>query len=491
MPKKIASSRNIDNKATARGKNSPSSNGKKASTPKKSKPTKKRDAVAEASSPGLQVSSDANISNESNLAALLLYGDEDQKFSLINKRTNYYERNAAPEELDYEFELRKDELKVELQNARKAIKRIKKWIDLGLFGENVRCSVALRKKNGRIVSPLRYVLEVQVPAKFSKRNLMTWPSSNRTPKANGTVYSVPQIVDGVMTKVVESTLYKTSDSDLPGTVSMSLGGRLDDISTNASISLSDTRIIGGIPVVSKDKLENWGTCGIVVTEADGTKKAVINSHFAASTMVQPPHKPKASDLGIWSIGGVASAQAFDGNVTDDETGEEFYVDAALIKMNQNRSIIVDLVHDFANEGFLYADDYLRHFSEESGRRDVNRKVFKWGAKTGPMYQERVEGRIENPEDTAAGNGMGTVIVARSLGGRYFTLPGDSGSVLVAPIFDKESNSPRERLLVVGLCFGGIDGVKDIVYACHFAAVSRALKLDLPPELLRKDWAYSR
>ena len=85
--------------------------------------------------------------------------------------------------------------------------------------------------------------------------------------------------------------------------------------------------------------------------------------------------------------------------------------------------------------------------------------------------------------------IGKVIRARRNGTGTFTIGGDSGSALIAPIFDLITK--RERFLVVGLCFAGITGDNETLYACQFAAVINALGLKIPTELLRDDWEYSK
>jgi hypothetical protein len=205
-------------------------------------------------------------------------------------------------------------------------------------------------------------------------------------------------------------------------------------------------------------------------------------------MVQPALKPSASDVSIWDIGVVVAGKKIEKNITGELNNEKFYVDATLLALNKKRSFVYNLVHDFKEESFLYARTYLRNSHSNSNRSDALKKVFKFGART----KERLEGFIENPEDTSVvldGSSIGKVIRARRNGSSQFTLGGDSGSVLVAPIVDLTTN--KERFLVVGLCFGGVDGDDKTLYACQFAAVIKALRLSIPSGLLRDTWAYRR
>ncbi|MFO1065433.1 MAG: hypothetical protein U0892_16325 [Pirellulales bacterium] len=432
---------------------------------------------------------------ETNLAADLLYGSADQVFRLVNRRTNAVERVIDRVEMEAEFRLRHEELKEQRAVAAKALKRLAKWVEKGYFGSEVSCSIAFRKKFGRIISPLRYVLEVHVPFKSTDARLIPWPDGGAKRKpSKGRIYAVPQTVDGVLTKVIETQVYRTddpgavhSDAELPGTVRVAATGRLGDIGGTPAVLLSSTELIGGLPTSQADH-GDWGTVGIVCqSKTDGKHLALVNSHFGIGSMVQPPRKPAPADQPLWEIGSVVESNRVDANVYDSSVEESFYVDGAYFALKANRHSLVDLVQEFAAEPFLYARSYLRDYHDDSNRQDSFRKVFKFGAKT----LTRIEGFIENTADTVPYQGryLRNVIRARRNGSGTFTLDGDSGSVLVAPIYD--SQTQRERFLVVGLCFGGVVGNNEVLYACQFAAVIKALKLPIPAASLRDDWEYSR
>jgi hypothetical protein len=428
-----------------------------------------------------------------NLAAQLLYGLEGKSYQLVNPRTQAIERVVDRLEMESELKLRHDELQAQYAQALKAWKKISVWAKRGFFGADVGCSVAFRKKFGRVISPLRYGIEVHVPFKLSSRKLVAWPEvapSKRLPFQQR--YAVPPLVDSVLTKVVETRLYRTHATHLAGTSALQSGmvrvkatGQLVDISSSDAPALAETEIIGGLPTVESNK-DNWGTLGIAIqTGADSQVLGLVNSHFADGSMVQPPQKPRARDISVWDIGFVLPEKRLEGHVPGIQRGEKFYVDAALIWLNQKRSTVVNLVQDFADESFLFAGSHLRFWHAGSDRSDAFKKVYKFGART----QERIEGYIENPMDTVPyyGQQIQNVIRARRNGSGTFTLAGDSGSALVAPIFDPVTGG--ERFLVVGLCFAGVEGDKETLYACQFAAVIQALEIELPSSLLRIDWKY--
>lgn len=429
----------------------------------------------------------SKVATKKNFAAELLYGIN-ESYQLVNQRTGTVERVIDRDEMDLEFQRRHKEMEQQFRQAEKALKQVSRWIKAGYFGERVSCTVAFRKKFGRVISPLRFVIEVQVPFKISKQNLAPWPKGGPTKGTKADrVYVVPDAVDDVLTKVVETRFYRTNAATLTssavpksGLVRLKSDQSLADLSANPTINLSDTEIIGGLPTVESNEA-NWGTFGIAYRDASGTKAfGLVNAHFADANMVQPPWKPKPADIPKWDIGIVMDNKKFEGHIKGEKPGEKFYVDAALIELNSNRSVVVDLVHGFGNDGFLFANRYLR-FS-----LDATKKVFKFGART----RELIEGYIENPEDTVPfdNTNIGKVIRARRRISGTFTLGGDSGCALVAPVFDPQSN--RERFLVVGLCFGGLEGDSDVLYACHFAGVIKALELKIPADQLRDNWKYS-
>ena len=430
-----------------------------------------------------------------NLAEQLLYGSKETEFRLVNQRTGSVERIIDRQEMESELALRDAELAEQYDAACRAKNKIDRWIQNGSFGSEVSCTVAFRKKFGHVVSPLRYLLEVHVPAKMSETRLMAWPANPPKGKHKGNgFYSVPAEVDGVLTKVVETQIYRTSANvRLTATISENGMVRLKDskkvvdIQSKPAPSLASTEVIGGLPT-GEANTTNWGTFGIAFSESPGKKSfGLINAHFADGAMVQPPVKPKSNDLSLWGIGFSPSNRKYEGDIPGENQKESFYVDAALIELNDKRSFVHDLVQDFSDDPFLYAETYLRHRHRDSNRRDVLKKVFKYGAKT----RASLEGFIENPEDSIPldGRQTGKVIKARRNGTSTYTDEGDSGSVLVAPIYDHVSK--RHRFLVVGLCFAGVIGNKEVLYACHFAAVIKALKLKIPKNQLRKDWEYAK
>jgi hypothetical protein len=433
-----------------------------------------------------------------NLAAQLLYGiDKTSQMALVNPRTKVVERAIGRDEINAEFEIRTSELTAEYRAAKKVIRKVEKWVNAGYFGPVTGCTVGLRVKNEQIVSPLRYVIQIHVPFKIRASQLAQFDPDSPARIEKDRYYCIPESVDGILIKVVESRPYLASrsrgalmDLSVPnsGLVKVKGDPELRDLSSDPSIDLSTTELIGGLPTVEADK-NDWGTMGIAFcnrideTSASARFFGLANAHFAPSNkqMVQPPCKPTPSNDELWKIGAVAKRK--EGKVG------AFHVDAALVRLNGNRDAISNLVYTFGQEKFLFATSPLRHLDQEhDNRRDLGRKVFKFGART----RQQLDGFIDDPEFqrlTIGKRRFGTVIRARRNGSGTFVLPGDSGSALVAPIYDLKTKN--ERFLVVGLCFAGLDGDKEVLYACNFSHVIAALEPKIPKTFLRDHWAYAR
>jgi hypothetical protein len=404
----------------------------------------------------------------------------------VSLKTNSIETFITPEAMRVEFAERRVELRAQYDDAQTEIKTVKDWIEAGLFGDEASCTIGLRQKFGNIVSPLRFVIQVHVPTKLDESTLRAIPKKLPKKKplaANQKRYCVPPKVGSVITKVMETRPYRgvtmTASTTKLGTVRNSTTGELDDISTNLRLSLTETELIGGLPTEGEGT-NNFGTIGVVVKESNGSHVALINAHFAKQNMVQPPRKPSSSQApSLWKIGSPASLVE---NPISDGT-KSYYVDAAKISLSGGRQLVEHLVQDFGSEPFLFAASPLGFFNAQTNRDDVAAKVFKFGAKTGRL----MEGFIENPEDDSL-KALGLVIRARRSIDAEFTDGGDSGSALVATVKDNEADG-RIRFLVVGLCFGGIDGDNKRLFASHFSHVIKALDLEIPAELLRKNWSY--
>lgn len=200
-------------------------------------------------------------------------------------------------------------------------------------------------------------------------------------------------------------------------------------------------------------------------------------------MVQPPLEP-LSEKNIWEIGDIGTK--IERPVKDTALNRNYYVDAAIVNLNNNRNLLPSIIHSFGPNPVLFADRPLQFWETSLGPSDIGRTVLKFGGNS----LQRLEGFIENPDFTGlsvGGRDAGSVIVAKGNQSSSFSICGDSGSALVAPIYDFVTSS--HQMLVVGLCFGVKvhDGTR--LYACHFSQVIKALGLEIPPALLRKKWRY--
>lgn len=415
-------------------------------------------------------------------AARLLYGEKSPKTSRARGETLSFERMIGPGEVRDEKKAREAELRRMYRDAEKALKKTRRWIQKGLFGEVNGCSVCLRRKDGMVVSPLRYLVEIHVPRKFAEDRLGRFNPDRKSKRRPSRPQRIPDSVDGVPIKVVEAAPYRTSGVARSGNVKVKGNAELQDI-TVTSIDLANTEIVGGLPIDKRDQ-GDWGTLGITFSNRKDEEAAatiryfgLANAHFApdSGVMVQPSASP--SDQTLWEIGTVkVSLEA------DDADG--YYVDAALIELNQKRDVITRQIHQFENEKMLFASRPLNGFDDDEI------KVFKFGARTA----RRLEGTVKDPVFTdlqlpGVPGQLGLVIDAQGVGQHAFTETGDSGSALVAPVYDPVSGT--ERLLVVGICFAGLQTHPRTVYACHFSQVLKALNLTIPKSFLRDHWLYQR
>lgn len=411
------------------------------------------------------------------LASILFYGEQPALESAgVSPKTMAVERLITPREQDLEFKGRKDDLAQEYSRAKKVQAKILNWKKQGRFGNVTGCSVTFRTKGGVVVSPLRFVVEVFVAKKVSPVYLEKFSSSKKA--AKGKIQMLPDAVDGILINVVESNhkhsvkssgLVKPKDKDILVPVS-----EQDD--------LADTQILGGLPIVQSGQ-DDWGTLGITFSnsaddDSGSSFFGLANAHFAreGDSIVQPDVVP--NDPTHWKIGTVAKD-------VEDHDSDGFYIDAAVIELNQSgtnsREIVSRVIQEFGTDKILFANRPLDLL-------DLPIKLFKFGASTA----RRLEGKLVDPdfqdlELPELPQPVNQVIWARGIGDSPFIEEGDSGSVLVGDVIDQQDGTPK--FVVVGLCFAGSEENSKWAFAVHFSRVIEALSLEIPDDLLLDDWSY--
>ena len=393
-------------------------------------------------------------------------------YNQLNKRTKVVERMVHPKEIREELELRQDELRQQYESASKLLPKVKEWIDAGHFGNVTGYTVGLRKKNGRTISPLRYVIEIHVEYKRCKTTLGEFKFRKGRKYRGKVPCLIPEEIEGVMIKVVETRPYRV-DCTVPSPIVATSNTELDSIENN--VDLRDTVLIGGVSVVERGS-DNWGTMGIVVRDENDSLLGICNAHFAAegSEMVQPAAEPGTTT--DWGIGSVTASEQRDVG--------EYHVDAAAISINSVREAFSNLLFgfDLADE-FLFATTPLKNFGD--GRNDAGKPVYRIDLR----LNQRTRGNIDDAafkELKIGDEFVGTVIKARRSGSGSFIRCGDSGSALATEIVE----DGNVKNLIVGLCFAGSEGEQEILFACNFSHVIQALELEIPDDFLRDNWTYA-
>ena len=374
-----------------------------------------------------------------------------------------------------EFRRRRSELEPQRKKAQAVLDEILiPRIQKGMYGPISSYSIGFRVKHGKPLSPLKYVIQVGVPEKYTEEMLK-----------RKKIRRLPKKIEGVEIKVIESQpsmtrdafeASATEDSEFSAIVMPSGKTKLTDLVdiTESSIEISDTDLWGGLPAADTTELKNWGTFGVSFKKSN-QHFALVNQHFAKQvgvTMAQPASKPGGNLTG-WEIGKVE--KVFIGQ----QTQERGYVDAALIKLqlDGNRKSVHRIL-SFESEELLFASRRLNDSD------DMFAKVFKDGARS----KEKLEADIVNTAKTisiSGGDADKVIAIEGTSSGTRFIKGGDSGSAVVAPVL--VNGTPR--LLVVGLFFAGDKQNKALAYACHFQDVIDALTLDLPDRLLCDNWTY--
>ena len=299
-------------------------------------------------------------------------------------------------------------------------------------------NVAYRTKHEHIVSPLQYVIRIDVPRKY--------PIGVLKQKE---MFRFPREVNGIPTKVRQIRV-------------VSYVGRLQamDGVDNREFPSEDP-IQGGIAIGASGMTGLFGTLGICIPTADGPVP-VTNAHVTGleppeREIYQPPHdeNPVIGEVSLSIL--------------------ESVVDGASIKADTD-------ARDFEEGvvGLDYPPESYRFFREldlDDFRDEFDlARVFKHGAAS-----LRSDGLIVSPlTDTPEVDGIPDnefdstfrQVIEVQAGDVSFIESGDSGSVLICERTENGETFP----LVLGLNFAGMDNGKTC-FAIPFGTVINALNLD--------------
>ncbi len=369
------------------------------------------------------------------------------------------------EQIRMEVKRRAKELQSERKKAEKTCLVVDKMVRSknSKFGKVTNCFVSFRRKFGRVLSPLQYVVQVEVPFKISLTRL----------KKMG-ISEIPQEHQGIRIKVTEDR-NRFLNGGVASAITLGNGNVDEDqVFPPDADSYSKTIVIGGLSCSVTGSSDNIGTLGICF-DHDGESVAIVNQHFAENVDeggLQPPVNPFPNSTGQ-HIGPVTISMKknFGSDSIDGPA-----VDAAIIKLalSEGRKLsqqLMDGAGGIMDEDVFFASSRLTPDEEFV-------KVFKVGAAT-----DFTESTIEHTNFTVEVDGEKARNVIKFIsGGPTIVSSGDSGSALVAKV--------DRGLLVVGLVFAGNEPGK-IGYACHFADVINELELKLDNSVLqpKDEWEF--
>ncbi len=300
-------------------------------------------------------------------------------------------------------------------------------------GPHVDFSIAYRTKFARILAPLQYVIQVDVPVKFT-------PTALDRHK----LFQFPSQVNGVPVKIRENRVFSKASSmqsihSLAGT----------------SVASSITQGIGGAGIQSTGRPGKAGTLGIAIPSATAKLIGITNQHVGGNS----------------------------GSVTLTSNGRQIGTVGRGVFNN-----VVDAARiDPAGSGLVGGIDGISNYQPQDYHFVTNRSLFgksvlkpmpvwKVGAITG--YRSASINILSCDKYVEDLNETFLSVVEISSSGLPFIADGDSGSVLIC-----EYNHPQKNRivpLVIGLLFAG-NTAGSLAYAIPFGKVLDSTLNIIPPE----------
>lgn len=397
-------------------------------------------------------------------------------------RTNEWQpfpllRIIEDQEIRQEMASRKDELDAQYERAEVAYDLLSKEIELQKlrrenedeksqgeqgkdYGDVTGIAICFRTKFRQVVSPLQYVLDVNVSRKKDEDDLK-----------QRKIDPLPPAINGTPIKVREGSFQFAASSDV---------GRLASGNGPAKPVDPGESIFGGQPIADKNHEREFGTLGIVF-EMGGKNFGLSNEHVTKSKTV----RIISSDFKSQDVGSVKEK-------VSEHTSNGRYVDASYFSLDllkdKNRHIpsipyqIKDLNDGNAALDVLFA-------TEEIENRDKVAPVYKYGAKTG----ELLKGKITSIKTQVDINGTKRGVFRVESYPRSLLCPGDSGALFLM----KATVDSKLCWLVIGIVFGQLmDRVgnrskpnDNVAFACHISHVLEMLGIldKLPAKKLTSSW----
>lgn len=377
-------------------------------------------------------------------------------------------RIIKDDEIILEKRAREEELARQYQRAEKAYEQLCKEVseqqkrrkkkkgsaskkDTVDYGDVTGIEISFRTKFGHVVSPLQYVITVNVSR---KKEISELGKRNITP--------LPKAIDGVPVKVLEGE-FEQADQ-VPE-------GRLASGTGPAAPPAPDQPLLGGQPIAEIESADNFGTLGMVIGTDDGTNFGISNKHVTSNQTI------RLTSGDDQHIGEVIKA-------VEMQSSKNHYVDSSYfsLQIQEDLESLPYQIRGINDDGAVdlkIADRAIK--SSELGI-----PVFKYGAKTGKVlqgYLASVKAQVN------VGGKLREGVLKAEKPSDTFLMGGDSGSFAMA----KAKVGGKLIWLVIGLVFAQkmINGIPNdrIAYICHIKDVIDELGLSsqIPTGRLTDTW----
>ncbi|QDT28578.1 hypothetical protein Enr10x_39220 [Gimesia panareensis] len=399
-------------------------------------------------------------------------------------RTNEWQpypllRIIEDQEIRKEMAARKDELEAQYEQAKVAYDLLSKEIELQKlrresddessqgtdYGDVTGIAICFRKKYRQVLSPLQYVLDVNVSRKQDEGELK-----------KRKIDPLPPAINGTPIKVREGSFHFSSSVEV---------GRLAAGDGPAHPVAPDAPILGGQPIADEGFERYFGTLGIVFANNDGQNFGLSNRHVTLNKTVRII---SSDDPNSQEVGPVIK------KVSDHlDLGRRYYVDASYFSLKPLEDKLKDdtipyLVKDLENVHPSLDVVFAKRIVKT---KDQYVPIYKYGAKTGRI----LEGKITSIETEVDIDGTKQGVIRVESYPKKFLEPGDSGSILLM----KATVRNQLRWVVIGIVFGQLmdpagDGFvanDHVAFACHMPYVLNLLKLseEIPADKFAEDWTH--
>ncbi|MFH1301382.1 MAG: hypothetical protein ABIK07_10000 [Planctomycetota bacterium] len=372
----------------------------------------------------------------------IIEGDE----ILREKSAREEELEAQYEKAEVAYDLLSQELKRQKSQRENKKRKSRRKQELD-FGDVTGMDICFRTKYGQVVSPLQYVITVNVSRKKSDDELK-----------EREIDPLPVAINQTPIKVLEGS-FKQAASIPEGRLAIGNGA--------ASSPEPDKPVFGGQPVAEAGQPGNFGTLGFVFETKNGSNFGLTNKHVTSNNTI------RLTTTGTQDIGKVVKA-------VEAHSSDNVFVDASYFSLNLPGNVsaipyvIKDVNEDRSVDVFI-ANRFVKN-------TEAGFPVYKFGARTGVLKQGALTS-IKAQVDIEGSTREGVFKAENS--SNTFLQPGDSGSLALI----KAKINAKLSWLVVGIVFAQLKDNDRVAYACHIAEVLNLLGLSgkIPTDRLVTSW----